>query len=86
MRATTPRLPFSQGGATEVPLPDALQAAIDEKLRCKELQGPAVTPDSGSVSMEIGLAVPWCSAAYRDDVRSFLKDLVRRCGEVWGGW
>lgn len=80
VHATSPHLPLASGGSTEVPLPEDLRSLINIKLACKELAEPPAVP-SGSRSSPSS-STPWCSAAYRDDVRNFLDKTVRKI--VWG--
>ena len=98
VRATTPRLTLTEGGATEAPLPDELRRLIDAKLSCKELKGEEeptaamATAAEGRAAMPVASATPtpssssalssrpWCSTAYRDDVKGFLDKLVSMGG------
>ncbi|KAG1674569.1 hypothetical protein FOA52_001818, partial [Chlamydomonas sp. UWO 241] len=68
----TDRLPFSSGGATEVPMPDELQAAVNAALARPEL----APPSDSSFDQAVAPAAAWCSAAYRDDVRKFLDGTI----------
>ena len=84
VRATTVRLPLSSGGALEVPLPADLERLISGKLSCKELSDPSLSSSSAQEESSLSLpsSPPWCSAAYREGVRTFLDKTVKKYVDV----
>ena len=89
------RRPLAEGGHTEVSLPAALAAEVEHRLATTPQLALAIAavvaaaaapqPSSGDrrSAMRPAAAAAWCSAAYLDQLRAFLKAQVR-CHAPYG--